>query len=195
MPTEEYFATNFRLEDEATLAALVRASSLRTVKQGQLLLRQGEQQHEIPFLVNGIIRGFYFDVNGREITDCFAMRPGTPLVAVADLKTPSPVYLEALEDSELLTIPLQDAFELLEQFPPLLQLYNQLLVNAFKTSWEIKTTLCRSTAMERYQWFLRMYPGLIERISNRCIASFLGMTPVTLSRLRRALREQNDQTI
>ena len=50
--------------------------------------------------------------------------------------------------------------------------------------------VCRNTAMQRYQWFLEAYPGFIDKVSNKHIASFLGMTPVTLSRLRRVLREK-----
>ena len=43
--------------------------------------------------------------------------------------------------------------------------------------------------MQRYQWFLENYPGLIHTLNNKHIASFLGMTPVTLSRLRHQLRK------
>ena len=46
------------------------------------------------------------------------------------------------------------------------------------------------SAMQRYQWFLEEYPGIIHRVSHKYIASFLGMTPVTLSRLRKTLREE-----
>ena len=65
-----------------------------------------------------------------------------------------------------------------------------MLQQALRTHWEIRTMLCQHTAMERYQWFLQTYPALADRVSNKYIASFLGLTPVTLSRLRRALREQ-----
>ena len=70
-------------------------------------------------------------------------------------------------------------------------LYNQMLIAALKAHWELKRVLNSYTAAERYQWFLDKYPGLIDKVSNKYIASFLGMTPVTLSRLRRMLREKN----
>lgn len=60
-----------------------------------------------------------------------------------------------------------------------------------KSHWELKRVLNSCTAVQRYQWFLEEYPGLIDRVSNKYIASFLGMTPVTLSWLRRTLREEN----
>ena len=71
-------------------------------------------------------------------------------------------------------------------------MYNRYLVSALEYHWETKMLLYRCTAMERYRWFLSRYPGLIDSISNKHIASFLGMTPVTLSRLRRQLRSQAD---
>ncbi len=64
-------------------------------------------------------------------------------------------------------------------------------MDAFAMHWEIKTMICRNNAMQRYQWFLKTYPRLVDRISNKHVASFLGITPVTLSRLRRTLRENN----
>lgn len=48
----------------------------------------------------------------------------------------------------------------------------------------VKTILCQNTATQRYDWFCKEYPGLIERVNNRYAASYLGMTPVTFSRLR-----------
>lgn len=149
----------------------------------------------VPFLLKGIVRGFLFDVNGREITDCFAVQPGIPVMTSADLRVPSPFSMEAMVDSEFLTIPIVEIQRLLEKYSELQQLYNQLLIFSFSMHWEIKLTLCRNTAMQKYQWFLEKYPGLIDRISNKCIASFLGMTPVTLSKLRRVLREKENKNV
>ena len=62
--------------------------------------------------------------------------------------------------------------------------YNHLLTDALKRHWEIKTMLYKCTAKERYEWFLENYPGLIDQVTNKYIASFLRMSPVTLSRLK-----------
>lgn len=56
----------------------------------------------------------------------------------------------------------------------------------------MKQVLAQCTALQRYQWFLEEYPGIIDQVNNKYIASFLGMTPVSLSRLRRELRGRQD---
>lgn len=189
MPIGEFFSKNFQLNDPEVISALSAASAPRYLKAGELLLREGEVQHEVPFLVNGVIRGFYFDEHGKEITDCLVVQPGMPAVAMAEVEKRSSMYLEALEESDLLVISVHDVRNLLDQYPVLMKIYNQLLVAAFSAHWELKAIVCRKNATERYQWFLQRYPGLIERISNKYIASFLGITPVTLSRVRRKLRD------
>ena len=50
--------------------------------------------------------------------------------------------------------------------------------------WDIKRAVSQKTARERYVWFLKAYPGVIDLIPHRYIASYLGMTPITLSRVR-----------
>ena len=159
---------------------------------GDFLIREGEKPAVVPFLLKGIVRGFLFDVNGREITDCFAVQPGIPVMTSADLQAPSPLSMDAMVDSDFLTIPIPEIQRLLERYSELQRLYNQLLIASFSMHWEIKLTLCRDTAMQKYQWFLQKYPGLVDQISNKYIASFLGMTPVTLSKLRRVLREKEN---
>lgn len=190
MEAKEFFSMALNIEDDAIISDVASASSFIHVQQGELLLREGERQQEMWFLVNGIIRFFYFDVNGQEITDCFVATPRMPIMARPRLLLTSAVYIEASIDSDLFSIPAQEIDRLLNQYSELLQLYNKVLMDAFTMHWEIKTMVCRNTAMQRYQWFLETYPGFIDKVSNKHIASFLGMTPVTLSRLRRVLREK-----
>ena len=190
MQAREFFAMALNIKDEKIISDVADASSFVHIPQGEVLLKEGELQQEMWFLVNGIIRFFYFDVNGQEITDCFVATPRMPIMARPKLLLPSAVYIEASIDSDLFSIPAQEIDRLLNQYSELLQLYNNVLMDAFTMHWEIKTMVCRNTAMQRYQWFLEAYPGFIDKVSNKHIASFLGMTPVTLSRLRRVLREK-----
>ena len=106
---------------------------------------------------------------------------------------PSFVSIEALTDCELLAIPVFDLMELVNDSPQLLRVYNGLLTNSLRYHWSMKALMYQYTAMERYQWFLKYYPGLIERVSGKHVASLLGMTSVTLSRLKRVIREERAQ--
>ena len=193
MHPQDVFEKTLGLTDPDLIQELIAACTPLYLKAGDFLIREGDMPTVVPFLLKGIVRGFLFDVNGREITDCFAVQPGIPVMTSADLRVPSPFSMEAMVDSEFLTIPIVEIQRLLEKYSELQQLYNQLLIFSFSMHWEIKLTLCRNTAMQKYQWFLEKYPGLIDRISNKCIASFLGMTQVTLSKLRRVLREKENQ--
>lgn len=78
--------------------------------------------------------------------------------------------------------------ELREQYSEIVELYNRFLISALNEHWKLKQVLVQYSAIQRYQWFMKEYPGLIDRVSNKHIASFLGMTPVTLSRLRRVIK-------
>lgn len=140
-----------------------------------------------------MLRGYLLNTKGKELTDCFAYLQGAPIVSCADFGSPSQICIEALEDSEMISVPLSILESLLGRNMELMTLYNRLLRDALKTHWESKTVLVQYTAVERYQWFLKSYPGLIERVNHKYIASFLGMSPVSLSRTRRVVREQKTE--
>ncbi len=190
----EMFVDALHLTDPALVKALIEASVPLHLDRGELLIREGERPTVVPFLLEGIVRGYLFDENGREITDCFAVQPGSPVMPAADFQQPSPLYLEAVVACEFLVVSLADIQRLLGKYEELQQFYHQQLLDSFARHWEIKTTLCRSSAMQRYQWFLEKYPGLINQVHHRSIASFLGMTPVTLSRQRSALLQETQET-
>lgn len=189
MSLAELYRDLFGLSDEQLIRQLTELGEVRPVKKGHLLYREGEVPSKLTFLLQGLLRGYFLDASGRDITDCFAFKPGTPATAGVALGDSATISIEALEDSQVLELPMSSVLELMEEYPQLYRLYSTFLLEALKCHWEVKAAMYQYTAMERYQWFLRTYPGLYHQVSGKHIASFLGMTQVTLSRLRRAMRE------
>ena len=189
MYVQEFLEKDFQLEAGLVVEELLSIFKVEQIKKGSLLVEMGEQQKKLPFIMHGVFRSFLIDEDGADTTDGFIYQYGDLVMGCNELGEPSCVQIEALVNCEVLTIPVEDFLRLMEQYPVLLRPYNRHLSKALHKNWEEKILMHRYSAMQRYQWFLRMYPGLIDMVSNTYSASFLGMTPVTLSRLRRKLRE------
>lgn len=188
MEIQNFYTETLKISDTPLVQTLAENSQIKVIKKGDILQHIGSVSTALYFLMKGLLRGFLLDAKGREVTDCFVYAHGTPVVSSIDLGEPSLIYIEALEDSELIAIPFSVVLPLIENSLELTTLYNGLLSNSLKMHWENKTALVQYAAAERYQWFLENYPGLIERVNHRHIASFLGITPVSLSRVRRLLQ-------
>lgn len=184
------------MKDKELIQELVSATDTRYLKKGKFVVRVGEVQNDIYFLETGIARGYFLDVNGKDVTDCFGFRCGTAVVSFGqlELNTPSSMTIEMLEDGSFFCVPISVVIRLQKHYEEAMMLYNHLLIAAMKEHWELKRVLNSCTAVQRYEWFLEKYPGLIGKVSNKYIASFLGMTPVTLSRLRKSLREGKEKS-
>ena len=196
---EQFFRQVLGLKDAQLIQTLASISRREVVKKGELLFRAGERHDCIYFLKSGIVCGMILSADGQLLTDCIAFLPGE-LIMPSDLSDLLPqggalhmdmsayYSAEVIEDSALFRLPVAAAREVLANTPEAVQLQNRLLIYWTERHWQLKLAKQQMPALERYQWFLKQYPGLIDRIPNKYIASFLGMTPVTLSRLRRNLR-------
>lgn len=189
MEIRDFFTSDLHLSDSALVERLAENAQLAHLKKGELLVEAGERQSCLPFLLSGILRGFFLDKDGRDFTDCFACCRGEAAMGCNQLDQPSQINIEAVTQAELLTLPMDTVMAELERHLELQRVYNHYLVEALRRHWEEKQMIARYSADERYQWLLRTHPGLIGCVSGKHIASFLGMTPVSLSRVRRRLRE------
>lgn len=190
MDIRQFYHETLHVEDPDLLEGLISITNIMYLDKGELLVRQGDRQTDFLFLVSGIFRGYYLDVNGKEVTDCIGFKSGTPAMSSAIDNAISPISIEAVVESVFLRIDGAKLIPLIERSPLLLKIYNKVLQTAMQIHWALKVTVTQRTALERYQWFLENYPGLIDQVSNKHIASYLGMTPVTLSRMRRMMRER-----
>lgn len=186
----ELFRDCYQIHDEKILQRLCELAQVKHLKKGEIFLHSGDVQTNIAFQTSGIIRGYYTDLNGVEHTDCFSCRCGNAAMPPCSLKDPSPITLMAVTPSELVTLPIPETMDMIPHAPELFELYSRLMTESMRLHNNIKNTLCNYTAKQKYEWFLQEYPGLIFDVNNRYIASFLNMTPETLSRLRTATRKR-----
>lgn len=176
------------LHDASVVALLEERMKVVHAKKGDVLQKIGMPVKEIAFLVSGVLRGYYTDAAGNEATDCFVVVPGSPAVSCLSFDKPSPIAFEALEKSVLYSIDMETVMELMVKSRDVLMLENRLLRESLQMHWEREMVLAQCTATERYQAFLKKFPGLIDRVNHKLVASFLGITPVQLSRVRHSLK-------
>ncbi len=160
----------------------------KTIEKGQKLSES--DKHYTMFLMSGLLRGYINNKDGEEITDCFIRRYAeacTMDLSIVGFKAEMEIHVEALEDTRVICFENYDVNSMLSRSPELLFVVNRAITQNYIDLWKHKTILYRTTAMERYEWFLKDYPGLIDVVPHKYIASFLDMTPVTLSRLRKTM--------
>lgn len=191
MEAYDFYHDVYQLKDEELIQKLVKVTTRKKLKKGEFVVRIGEIVNYIYFMESGILRGYFLDEDGRETTECFCFRCGSPVIPVnqLELNIVSPIAIEMLKDGNFFCVPISEVMALQKDYLEITLLYDRLLVKALEGQRKLKQALNQYTALQKYQWFLQEYPGLFESISNKYIVSFLGITPVTLSRLRRSIRE------
>jgi CRP-like cAMP-binding protein len=150
-----------------------------------VLLRPGEVSRRIYFIISGFARAYFLDQNGREKTTWF-MSSGDVMISVYSFFTREKAmeYIDLLEDSCLLSISWRQLQLVYQDFPEF-NLLGRLLTEKYYVLSEQRMILLRMRKPEeRYRFFLKIYTSALQRVPQHIIASFLELTPETLSRVR-----------
>lgn len=161
--------------------------SKKVLKKEMLQVSGGICQYNI-FVEKGVLRSFYVDEKGNEHTIQFAVE-GWWITDLASFLTQSTsIYtIQALEDSEVLLLTSATREALMEQVP-LFERYQRLLLqNAYVANQERINSVLTASVEEKYVQLLHRYPNIVQRVPQHMIASYLGCTPATLSRVRRKI--------
>ncbi|MBS4040916.1 MAG: Crp/Fnr family transcriptional regulator [Flavobacteriales bacterium] len=164
--------------------------SIIPVKRKQKLLTAGEICKDYFFVVSGCFRMFGVDDKGFEHNIQFAAENDW----IADIgsfysQKTSQLNIEALEVSQVLRIHQQDLFELFTTIPKLNRIFKVMIEHKYIELQNRVLQNFSSTAEQRYLAFLEQYPHLKNRLPNTQIASYLGITPEFLSKIRKDLRD------
>ncbi len=171
--------------DEAKIAAGIQPKLL---VRRQQLLREGEVNSSLAFVETGALFSYSIDPKGTQHVIQFAF-PGWWIGDLYSLLTgePSSLYVEALGDSEVLLIRVEDHNRLLDTLPVYERYMRILYQNAYVALQRRLGGTLGLNAEERYTALLEQHPGLLQQVPLNLVASYLGVTPETLSRIRRQL--------
>lgn len=154
------------------------------VKKGQNFLNEGEVCTQMGYVHQGIVRQYYYK-NGKELTEHFCCEDDVFICIESFLRQkPSHLVVEALENSVIYGIPHDPLLRMASENYEIEKVYRGLLENSLILSQKKMDMFRFESAHERYSRLLKSKPEIIRRAPLSYIASFLLMTPETLSRVR-----------
>ncbi len=168
--------------------AMLSLCSLVSVGKNQNLQDIGQRCRTIYFVKEGLARIFYLK-DGTEVTEYFAFENDL-IIRAESLFTgkPSKKAIQALENTVFISIPSDALFQLFDQKPEIERLFRKIIEQAYVATVHRMEAIQFQTAEERYVLLLEEKPDLVNRIPLKHIASYLGITQVSLSRIRGLMR-------
>ncbi|MGS0746959.1 Crp/Fnr family transcriptional regulator [Halpernia sp. GG3] len=158
------------------------------MEKGDFLLRAGETCSDTFFVEKGLLRMFSIDKNGKEHIIQFAPESWIITDRTSQLfKEESSYYIDAVEKSEVAVLPPDFFFNIFKNNPEVSGNNFKLMSNHIRALQKRINQLLGATAEERYLDFLKTYPNVFQRVPQWMVASYLGITPESLSRVRKNL--------
>lgn len=171
--------------DDESWAVLSSLFVHKSLKRNEFLYREGDRPYNGSILLSGVLRVFYTTQDGVEYNKNFfisGMSP-TPITALITGQ-PCAISFQALTDAELMTFNFAEFLALTEQHGSLAKLYTKILEQLWVHKERQEIQMVTNDAQTNYDLFRKKFPGLEQQIPQYHIASYLGITPIQLSRIR-----------
>ncbi len=171
--------------DENEQQALTSRLSMRKVKRRQYILQEGDVCKSFTYVQEGLFKMYGVDASGTEHNLLFA-RENEWIADIDSLhkERPSKLYIEAVERSTVLQLSKGDLWYLYTHYPKFDRNFRVIIEDKYIELQNRLLQTFSATASERYESFLEQYPHLSIRLPNTQIASYLGITPEFLSKIR-----------
>lgn len=187
----DFIGNTVKLQD-VDVAKISSKLSVEDYSKGDFILKQNQVSKTLKFVLSGVYRVYQLK-DGKEITSYFNYEERNPLVAsFASLLTvkPSTEFIECIIPGELISISYSDWQELYKTSLEL-NIFGRLMAEKnYLLAIQRIESLQYQNASERYELFLKLYPTLLNQIPHHYISSYLGITPESLSRVRKTLTEK-----
>lgn len=170
----------------------MRDMRVETYVKGTILLRQDEISSKCYFVLAGCIRQYSYGEDGKEITSNFFTEEQTVILFKSyKQRIPSDYFLSCVEDSTLLIGDLDCEEKMYDKFPKLEKITRSFLEMNFGEAQDASARFMGATPEERYRALMDKRPELINRVPQHQLASYLGITPESLSRIKKRLSQNN----
>lgn len=181
---QKFIESKSDIDDQSMLKILLCFSLVKT-KRNEILLSYDQVCNHYYFINKGCVRLYTMSKDGNESSRYFAFEGNfvTALPSFIDQK-PAEEYLQTIEKSELLCISRIDFFKLVDQVPQFAKLYTEILELGFIVAQKRIYGFQGFDALDKVKWLIKYQPKLLQRLSNKMMASYLGITPSTLSRIK-----------
>ena len=171
-------------EDSADWEQVKELFQEKVIPAKTLLLKEGEISNCAYFIISGCLR-MWFNNDGKDITFQFFFERQ----AVASFESffgrkPSLFNLESLEQTKVLMLTKGGSDELIKLHPELMDGFQKLLIQRLGNYANLFLSRIKNKPQERYEELLQQHPEIIQRVPQHYIASYLGITPISLSRIR-----------
>lgn len=170
--------------NESTECQLNDKCTFITFPKNKIVLFQGETTKSLYFIITGLVRSYYIDKEGNDITKSFATE--NDFFGTKGLlgNNPSLFNVECLEECECIQIPYTVIKSLMEKNEEVYKYFSQYIITALE-NLEIRTRdLLMKSAKDRYKIFMEQYPNLEKRVQQKYIASYIGIRSGSLSRIK-----------
>lgn len=174
--------------DDLSLEKICSHFTFLKTSRNEILLNYDEICKNYYFINKGCIRLFTIAKDGSDSSRYFAFEGNfaTALPSFIDQK-PAEEYLQTIEKSELLCISRVDFYELVQKYTQFSKIYTEILELGFIMAQKRIYGFQGFDALEKIQWIIKYQPQLLLRVSNKMVASYLGIAPATLSRIKSKL--------
>lgn len=180
--------SNFKILTKEEIEILVDKTVVDAFKKGTILLREGQIPTKCYMVVEGCVREYILK-DGEEHSTAFFME-GDTFTPQSEVSKPSLYYWECTEDCILTISNKSYAEEIRALLPRLNDVFQSIAIEKMHKSKEELNDFVSSSPEERYLNLLETKPHLLERVSHHQIASYLGIKPQSLSRIRKRILDQ-----
>ena len=183
MVSESLIEGLFQTQNKQLIKILSKIAKVETFKKRQDIYRIGEQYSEIYILLNGLVYTYFFDEEERPLTTCF-FTERYDYLNVEAMGQKTTIGAKALKQSEVFVLPVNESVQLASDYPELMWEYARYLQKTMMYLCVLNNRRMYLSSEERYQWFCKMFPEVIQLATNQQSGSFIRMRSESFSRLK-----------